>query len=172
MFSESIYFYIFSILLICNCAAVIFAPRMVLALFGLFLSFLFTGLICWTLNAHFIAIFQFVLCGLILCPVIFLLMNKISRWSLPLKLVRPFKIIIAALVSLGFGALVCLFIKEEFASSLLNIFNFVNEKSSDSVHFFSYAFPLHLLLILVVVTVIVISAIVFPSQEDEEVRND
>ncbi len=165
LITEPIYFYILAVLLIFSASAVIFAPRMFLAIIGLFLSFLFTGLICASLNAIFVAMFQFILCGLILCPVIFLSTRKISLWDFPLRLVKIPKIVISSIIVVLFCAVICLYVREEFSSALLNIFSYVNEKSADLFNFSEYLFPMHIVIILTVVAFVVIMSIIRPTEE-------
>lgn len=168
MFSETIYFYFLAVMLLGSSAMVIFAPRMFLALIGLFFGFLFTGLVCLTLNAKFIALSLFVLGCLILCPIIFLLMKKINRWNLKLKVAPPLKIIVTCSVTLVFAFLVCLFVNEEFSNSLLSVFNLIGGKSIDIVDFGSYAFPVHIIIILSVITLVVVKAILRNSNSAED----
>ncbi len=168
MFTESVCFYGLSGLLLGSLVLVIFAPRMFLALISLLFGILFTGLLCWSLNAKFIAVCMFLVFGVVLCPVIWTLMNMISRWNLPLKLVNPAKIIFTVFSLILFIFVTVLFIREEFSSSLLNIFNFVNIKSSEGFNFSEYVFPLHLIVILSIITIIVIKALVFSKDSDAE----
>lgn len=172
MFTESVCFYGLSGLILVSIALVIFAPRMFLALIALLFSFLFTGVLCWSLNAKFIAVAEFFVFGIILTPIILVLMNLISRWNLPLKLVSPAKIIVTGFSLLLFALVTFLFIREEFDCSLTNIFNFVNEKSMEGFNFSEYTFPLHLVLILGVVAVIVIKSLVLPKDKDKDEEKD
>ena len=165
---EPVSFYLAALMLLCSTAGVIFAPRMFLALISLFFAFLFTGILCFMLGAKFIAIFVFLLGGLVLCPVIFLLMKKINRWNLPLKLSGIFKIVVSSVVLAVFGGVGCLFIREEFSSSLFNIFNYVTEKSQDSLTFSGHIFPLHIVLILIFCAVVVIKGILAVSADGED----
>lgn len=168
MFSETIYFYFLSVMLLGSACMVIFAPRMFLALIGLFFAFLFSGMLCMTLNATFVAIFLFVLGCLILCPIIFLLMKRINRWNLQLKLAQPLKIIVSSVAAIVFGLIACLFVKEEFSNSLFNIFNFTNEKSADILNFKDYIFPLHIIIILVLISILAIRAILTSTNSTGE----
>ena len=164
---EPVSFYVSAMLLLGSTAGVIFAPRMFLALISLFFAFFFTGVMCFMLGAKFIAGFVFVLGA----PVIFLLMKKINRWNLPLKLSGVFKIVVSAVVLAVFGVIACLFVKEEFSNSLFNIFNFVNEKSQDTMTFSGHVFPLHIVLILTFAAIIVIRGILTASADGEDVND-
>ncbi len=168
---EPVSFYVSALLLLGSTAGVIFAPRMFLALISLFFAFFFTGVMCFMLCAKFIAGFVFVLGALVLCPVIFLLMKKINRWNLPLKLSGVFKIVVSSVVLTVFGVIACLFVKEEFSNSLFNIFNFVNEKSQDTMTFSGHVFPLHIVLILTFAAIIVIRGILTASADGEDVND-
>ena len=165
---EPVSFYLSAFLLLCSTAGVIFAPRMFLALISLFFAFLFTGVMCFMLNAKFIAGFVFVMGGVVLCPIIFLLMKKINRWNLPLKLSGVFKIIVTAVVLAVFGGVACLFVNEEFSNALFNIFNYVNEKSQDNMTFSGHVFPLHIVLVLIFAAIIVIRGILTAPADGED----
>lgn len=155
-------------MLLASGAAVIFAPRMFLALIGLFCAFLFSGLFCLTLGAKFIAVSLFVLGCFILCPIIFILMKKINRWNLPLKIGSPLKLIVTGVVSAVFAFLAGLFVNEEFRSSLFAVFNLTLEKSEDVINFREYIFPLHIVIILALVAVVVVNAILRTTNTEED----
>lgn len=165
---EPLCFYVTAMMLLGSAIGVVFAPRMFLALISLFFAFLFSGAMCFMVNAKFIALFVFILGGVVLCPIIFLLMKKINRWNLPLKLSGVFRIIVTSVVLCGFGVVACLFVGEEFNNSLINIFNFVNEKSADSMTFSGQIFHLHIVLILIIAAVIVIRGILTASADGED----
>ena len=174
MFTESVSFYGLAGLLLGALSFVIFASRMFLASIALIFSVLFTALLCWVLKAKFIALSMFFVFGILICPAICVLMNSISRWNLPLKLVHPAKIVFSVFSLFLFFALTIVFVREEFSRSLINIFNFVNMKSSEGFNFSEYIFPLHLVIILTVTTLIVVRALVFPidSENSQESQND
>ena len=156
MESNIFYFYSLFLLILGSALCIILASRMYLALIFLFLLVCTTGLLYLTINAKYLAIFQFILCGIFLSGYVFLLLKKIKRLRLSLKLVKPAKIIISVILVLVFGMLTCIFFNEEFGNSLYTIFNFVTENSSDTVKFLQHIFPLHLVILLVIVTAAVL----------------
>lgn len=168
MIPEIIYFYLLALLMIFCAAGVIFAPRMYLSALSLFFLIVFSSLLYFDLNASYIAVFQFILCGVCLSVYIFILLKKISRLNLKLKLVTPLKIICSAVFVFLFGLLTCLFFNEEFTNSFFDIFNFVTEKSSDIVNFAQHVFPLHLVAILVLVSAVVIRVFLLSVQNNTE----
>ncbi len=163
---EVFYFYLLFFVMLGASIGVIAAPRMFLALGSFFLMIVVSSLLYLTLNAFYMAVFQFILCGVILSVYIFLLLKKIGRLNLKLKLVTVPKIIFGTLFTLSLGALTCLFVNEEFSNSLYSIFNYITEKSSDVVDFASHIFPLHLVIVLFLVVAVVIR--VFLSNQNEE----
>lgn len=164
--SEVIYFYILFFFVLASSILVILTPRMYLAVFSLLALTFGSSLLYLTLNANYIAVFQFILCGLILSVFLFLLLKKIGRLNLKLKLVTPFKAVAGILAAVLFGGLSCLFFKQEFNNSLYSVFNYITEKSLDVVDFGESVFPLHLVLILLLVSAVVIR--VFLSRQGED----
>lgn len=168
MESNIIFFFFISVLILFFAGCVIFASRMFMSLICLFLLVCSTGFLYLTLNAKYIAVFQFILCGIFLSVYIFMLLRKIGRLSLKLKLVNPAKIITGVFWVLSFGLITVLFFREEFNNSLYSIFNFLVEKSFDSVKFAINIFPLHLIIILVIVTAIVLRIFLVQNKNEEE----
>lgn len=163
-----IYFY-FLFVALCTCAlGVIFSPRMYLSVLSLFLLVCFSSVLYIGFNAGYLALFQFILCGLFLSVYIFLLLKKIGRLNLNLKLASPVKIITGAVSIAVLGVLSVLFFNQEFDNSLYSFFNVVVEKSSDLVNFKYYVFPLSLLAILIFVAAFVMRVFL----EGLENRND
>lgn len=156
MESNIFYFYFLCVIILGSAAGIILAPRMYIAVISLFGLICSSGLLYLSLNAKYMAIFQFILCGIFLCGYVFILLKKINRLNLKLKLVNPIKIIFSSLWVLLFGVLTCLFFNEEFNNSLYSIFNFIIEKSSDTVKFAEHIFPLHLVILLVFVAAIIL----------------
>lgn len=156
MESNIIYFYSLFFAILTSAIGVIFAPRMYISVLSLFILICSSCFLYLGLNAKYLAIFQFILCGLFLSVYIFLLLKKIGRINLHLKLVQPAKIVFSAICVLLFGVLTCLFFNQEFSNSLYSIFNFITEKSSDTVSFLQHAYPLSLVLILVFVSAAVL----------------
>lgn len=171
MESNIFYFYSLFILIVGSAACIILASRMYLALISLFCLICTTGLLYLALNAKYLAIFQFILCGIFLSVYIFLLLKKIRRLNLSLKLVNPAKIIISMFWVLLFGGVACLFYNEEYSNSLYTIFNFIIENSSDTVKFSQHIFPLHLVMLLVIVTAAVLR-IFLSSQTQKQNEED
>lgn len=165
-------FYVLAFLILVSASMVIFAPRMYLAAVSLFFLVLFSSFLYFSLNASYIAIFQFLLCGLCLSLYIFLLLKKIGRLNLRLKLVSPFKLFFRSFFVLALGVLTYLFFAEEFSNSLFDVFSFVSEKSSDVIDFAAHIFPLHLVLILVVISAIVIRIFLLSYQNTETISED
>lgn len=172
MMPEILYFYLLAFLILICAGGIIFLPRMYLSAFSLFGLIVFSSLLYLDLNAAYIAIFQFILCGVCLSVYIFILLKKIGRLNLKLKLVTPFKIVCSGLITLLFGVLTCFFFAEEFTNSFFDIFSFVTEKSSDVVNFAQHLFPLHLVMILVLVSAVVIRVFILPSQKSEQIIED
>lgn len=169
MISEILYFYLLFFLLPLSALGVILAPRMYLSVLSLFLLICCSSLLYFGMNAKYIAVFQFILCGLFLSVYIFLLLKKIGRLNLKLKLVTPFKIIPSVIFTVLFGVLTCLFFNEEFSNALFDIFSFVTIKSSDVVDFASHLFPLHLVVLLVLVSAAVIRVFLISRQNAENI---
>ena len=166
MLEEVFCFYILFFAIIVSAIGIILAPRMFLAMISFFLLICMTSLLYLTLNAGYIALFQFILCGVVLGVYIFLLLKKIGRLNLKLKLVPVLKIISGAFFTVAFGVLCCLFMNEEFENSLYSIFNYITEKSSDIVDFAGHVFPLHLVILLVLISAIVIRVYLINRSED------
>ena len=164
MVPDFVYFYVFAVLMLVSAAGIIFAPRMYLSLLSLFFLVIFSSLLYFGLNAVYLSIFQFILCGVCLFVYIFLLLKKIGRLNLELKLVSRPKIIVSSFFIFIFGLCTCVFFKEEFTNSLFEIFNFVAQKSSDIVAFDLHMFPLHLIILLVLVCAVVIRVFLLSSQ--------
>ena len=156
MGSDIIHFYSLFIILLASAFGVIFSPRMFLSVLSFFFLICSSSLLYLELNAKYIAVFQFILCGLFLMIYLFLLLKKIGRFNLNLKLVQTPKMLFSALFVVMFGILTYLFFDEEFNSSLYSIFNFVEGKSADVINFSMHLFPLHLVIILVFVTSVVL----------------
>ena len=167
MLPEVFYFYLLFFAVLGASIGVIAAPRMFIALISFFVMICVTSLLYLTLNAAYMAIFQFILCAVVLCVYIFLLLKKISRLNLKLKLVPFAKLCAGVVFTLLFGVFCCLFVNQEFSSSLYSIFNFITEKSSDSVNFCGLIFPFHLVILLVLISAVVIR--VFLSNRSEDV---
>lgn len=172
MIPEVLYFYVLSILMIISAASIIAAPKMYLSVGSLFLLICFSSLLYLNLNAGYIALFQFLLCGLCLFVYIFLLLKKIGRLNLRLKLVSKIKIIYSASAVLLLSCLSCLFFKEEFTNSLFDIFNFVTVKTSDVVDFAAHIFPLHLIFILVLISAVVIRVFLLSLDRKEPILSE
>ena len=172
MIPEVLYFYVLSILMIISAASIIAAPKMYLSVGSLFLLICFSSLLYLNLNAGYIALFQFLLCGLCLFVYIFLLLKKIGRLNLRLKLVSKIKIIYSASAVLLLSCLCCLFFKEEFTNSLFDIFNFVTVKTSDVVDFAAHIFPLHLIFILVLISAVVIRVFLLSLDRKEPILSE
>ncbi len=156
MESNIFYFYSLCVIILGSAAGIILVPRMYMAVISLFCLICSSGFLYLSLNAKYMALFQFILCGIFLCSYIFILLKKINRLNLKLKLVNPIKIIASSCWILLFGILTCLFFNEEFNNSLYSIFNFIIEKSSDTINFMEHIFPLHLVILLVIVTSIIL----------------
>lgn len=156
MESDVVYFYTLFFMILGSAFGVIFAPKMYLALLSLFGLICFSGFLYLGLNARYMAVFQFILCGIFLTLYILILLKKIERLNLKLKLVSPFKIIISSGLVFSFGVMYCLFFNEEFENSLYSIFNFVIEKSTDKINFAMHIFPLHIVILLVIVTAVIL----------------
>ncbi len=152
MDSGIINFYSLSVAILACAFGVIFAPRMYIAAVSLFLLICFSGMLYLGLNAQYLAIFQFILCGLCLSVYIFFLLKKIGRWNLKLKLVQPGKIVFGSLFVFLLLILTCTFFYQEFNNSLYSVFSFITEKSSDVVKFVRHAYPLSLVILLVFVS--------------------
>lgn len=160
-------FYLIFFLVIGSSIGVIVAPRMYLALLSLFILVSSSSLLYFGLNAKYMAVFQFILCGLILSVSIFILLKKIGRLNLKLKLVPVGKLITGVFFVVLFGGLSCLYFNQEFNNSLYSIFNYISGKSDDVVNFAAHTFPLHLVVLLVLVSAIVIR--VFFSRQSEDI---
>ena len=119
------------------------------------------------LNARYIAIFQFILCGICLIIYLFLLLRKIERLQLELKLVSKMKMAFRSLFVVLFGCFVVFFVKEELSISLFDVFNFVYEKTSDEIDFGGDLLPLYLFSILVMVVSMVVHSYLRSSKIDE-----
>lgn len=168
MESNVIYFYSLFFAILASSLGIILAPKMYMAAISLFCLICFSGVLYLGFNAKYIAIFQFILCGVFLCAYIILLLKKISRLNLNLKLAPPFKIIASSLFIFLFGLLTCLFFKEEYSNSLYSIFNFISEKSSDTVNFALHGFHLQLVILLVLVTAVVLRIFLVNVNEQSE----
>ena len=167
MFSEIIYFYLLFFSIIGAALGIILAPRMYFACLSMFLLVCLSSLLYLSLDAIYIAVFQFILCGIFLSVYMFLLLKKIGRLNLNLKLVAVPKVIVSCLFTLILGAVTYLYFKEEFTNSLFEIFNFVTIKSSDVVDFKLHIFPLILVILLVFISLTVIRVFLLRQQAVE-----
>lgn len=164
--SETIYFYFFALMLIVSSVGVIFSPRMFLSVFSLFGAFFFSSLLYELLNARFLAIFQFIFCGLLLCVTLFAVMQKISRWNLKLKVSSWLRNIVTCAALLLFVVLTAMFVQEEFSSSLFGIFSLTSERAADVLHFSDFIFPLYLICILFIAVASVIKTQIDSGTQD------
>ena len=78
MAPDFVYFYVFAFLMISSALGIIFAPRMYLSLLSLFFLVVFSSLLYLGLNAVYLSVFQFILCGLCLFVYVFLLLKKLE----------------------------------------------------------------------------------------------
>lgn len=156
MESNIIYFYSMSFLILGSAAGVIFSPKMYLSVLSLFVLICSSSALYFGFGANYAAFFQLILCGFLLSGYLFLLLKKIGRMNLELKLNSIPKIIISSITVLALGVLTLCFFVEEFENSLYTVFNFVTEKSFDSINFAANIFPLHLVIIFVFVSAIVL----------------
>ena len=152
MESGIINFYSLSVAILACAFGVIFAPRMYIAAVSLFLLICFSGMLYLGLNAQYLAIFQFILCGLCLSVYIFFLLKIIGRWNLKLKLVSSAKVVFSSVFVLLLLILTSIYFYQEFINSLYSVFSVITEKSSDIVKFMRYSYPLSLVILLVFVS--------------------
>lgn len=155
MESNVIYFYLLFTALCAGAFGVIFAPRMYMSALSLLLVVCFSSLLYLGFNAVYLAVFQFILCGLFLFVYVFLFLKKIGRINLSLKLASKTKIIASICFLVLLSVLCTLFFSQEFDNSLYSVFNFVVAKSSDIVDFKNYIFPLSLIGVLIFVAAFV-----------------
>lgn len=167
MIPEFLSFYLVSVVMLIGALGVVFAPRMYIALLSLFVLILASSFMYFDLNARYIAIFQFILCGICLIIYLFLLLRKIERLHLELKLVSKMKMAFRSLFVVLFGCFVVFFVKEELSISLFDVFNFVYEKTSDEIDFGGDLLPLYLFSILVMVVSMVVHSYLRSSKIDE-----
>lgn len=168
MESNVIYFYFLFAALCSSALGVIFSPRMYMSALSLFLLVCFSSLLYLGFSAVYLAIFQFILCGLFLSVYVFLLLKKIGRLNLTLKLASKAKIVTGICFIVLLCALCVLFFNQEFDNSLYSVFNFVIAKSSDIVDFEHYLFPLSLIGVLIFVAAFVMRVFL----DGVEQRND
>lgn len=167
MIPEFLSFYLVSGVMLVSAFSVVFAPRMYISVLSLFLLISSSSFLYFGLNARYLALFQFILCGICLIVYLFLLLRKIERLQLELKLVSNFKIVIRSFFIFLFGAFIVFFVNEELSSSLFDVFNFVYEKASDEIDFTGNLLPLYLFVILVMVISMVVRSYLRPSKNDE-----
>lgn len=173
MESNIIAFYALTFVLLGSAVGMIFFPKMYMSLLSFFCFVLSSCFLYWELNAKYLSVFQFILCGVILCGYLFLLLKKIGRLNAELHLKNLLTIVVCfTLVSL-FGVCILVFFYEEYNSALYSIFNFVQEKVFDSISFGANLFPLGLIVLLVFIVAIVLrvllaSAITSPKSSGEE----
>lgn len=170
--SEAVYFYIFSICLLLSAVGVVFSPKMFMSVIALFGAFLFSSLIYGMLGAYFMAVFQFVLCGLFLCFVFVLIMRKITKWNLPLKIAPFYKILLSSIVFGGFGIVVYFYVFFEFNGMPLDFFDFIKEKSVDIVDFSGVMLPVYLIIILIPVMCVLLRNIYLTNTNENEEDKD
>lgn len=164
MFLELLHFYVPALFLLFSALGIIFSPRMYLSLVSFFLFVVMSSLIFFDLNAKFIAVFQFILCGVCLVSYLFLLLKKMGRLNLELKLVSNSKIIWRVTVLSVFVLLGVFLLYEEFVNSLFSIFNTVAIKSFDVIDFSQNIFPLHLIVLLFILCAVVIRVFLISVQ--------
>lgn len=167
MIPEFLCFYLVSGILLMSALGVVFAPRMYIAVFSLFVLVSASSFLYFDLNARYLAIFQFILCGICLIVYLLLLLRKIGRLQLELKLVSKIKIVFRSLFVVLFGCCVVFFVSEELSSSLFGVFNFVLEKTSDEIDFLGNLFPLYLFVILVMVVSMVARSYLKYNKSDD-----
>lgn len=172
MESNIFYFYSLFFLMTLSAIGVILAPKMYMSVISLFGLVTLSSLLYLGLNSQYVAIFQFILCGLFLSVYIFLLLKKICRLNLGLKLASTPKIIISTVFTITFGIIEILFFKVEFNNSLYSIFNFITEKSTDVINFQTHGFQLQLLIILLFVTAIILRIFLSNLNTQGDKKND
>lgn len=164
---EAVYFYIYAVVLVASALSVIFSPRMFLGVCAFFLTLLFSSLIYWLLSAEFIALFQFILCGLFLCIILMMILRKITILTLPLRVGSLAKIILTCIVLLIFGLISYFYMSVEFSGAINDIFGFINAKAADRFDFTNFTFPLHLVVIITGVMCVMLRNIYLTKNDGE-----
>ena len=167
-----IYFYILFFAICSSALGVILAPRMYMAVLSLFLLVCFTSLMYFSLNAIYLSVFQFILCGLILSAYIFLLLKKIGRINLGLKLAPASKIIMSSVFIILLATLSIMYFYQEFDNSLYAFFNASIENSFDSVNFKNNLYPLALIGIFVFVSASVLRVFLDSTLNKQPQKNE
>jgi hypothetical protein len=157
LFTDVLYFYLLFFGVLAGAAGVIAAPRLFLSVVSLFVAVSASSLLYLRLNAHYIAIFQFVFCGLVFSSLLFVLLKKTEMFNLGSKFVTKFKAFTGIVLVFVFGLLVCLFANEEFSGSLYAFFSSVSERAFADTGFSGDIFSLQLLIIMVSVAAVVLS---------------
>lgn len=160
------YFYIYAVLLIAGAAGVVFSPRMFAALCSFFFMLLFSSLIYGLLNAAFLAVFQFVLCGLMLCLMLFFILKKITIWMLPLKIASIVKIMFAIFVFCIFAVVSFFYVGFEFGSNSGLFIHMFKEKSADIIDFSGFLFSVSLAVILTLTVCVALKNIELTKTEN------
>ena len=166
--AEAVYFYIYALILIVSAVGVVFSPRMVLSFCAFFCTLLFSSCIYGLLNAGFMALFQFILCGLFLCIMLMLILKKITIWTLPLKVASVRKIVLSSVALVIFGIFSYLYVSFEFGGVIGEFFDFIKEKSVDIVDFSDFMFSIHLVIIITLVMCVMLRNIYLTKNNTEE----
>lgn len=166
--AEAVYFYIYAIILVVSAIGVVFSPRMFFAFCAFFCTLLFSSCLYGLLDAGFMAVFQFLLCGLFLCIMLILLLRKITIWTLPLKIASRFRVALSAVVLFIFGILTYLYVNFEFSGSIGDFFCFLNEKSVDTVDFSGFSFSIPLMIIITMVMCVMLRNIYLTKNNTED----
>ena len=92
MESNIIAFYALTFVLFGSAVGLIFFPKMYMSLISFFCFVLSSCFLYWELNAKYLSVFQFILCGVILCGYLFLLLKNADFQGLGVQIVykRPF----------------------------------------------------------------------------------
>lgn len=166
--TEAVYFYIYALILIVSAVGVVFSPRMFLSFCAFFCTLLFSSCIYGLLNAGFMALFQFILCGLFLCIMLMLILKKITIWTLPLKVASVRKIVLSSVALVIFGIFSYLYVSFEFGGVIGEFFDFIKEKSVDIVDFSDFMFSIHLVIIITLVMCVMLRNIYLTKNNTEE----
>ena len=161
----------YALILVVSAIGVVFSPRMFYAFCAFFCTLLFSSFIYALLNATFMAVFQFILCGLVLCLILLLVLKKITIWNLPLKIATTTRTVAASLIMFLFGIISCLYVNFEFNGVIGYFLDLIKEKSMDVVDFSNFMFSIHLAIILTLVLCIMVRNI-YLTKNSQEDKND
>lgn len=171
MESDIVEFYSLFFIIVFSALCMVFSSRMQVLLFSFFSLICSTSFLYWNLGSRYIAIFQFILFGIILLGYIFYLLKKIGCLDLKSKLKNKPFLICASFIVLLFFLLAIAFFSVQYDNSLYSVFNIVQLNESESISFKNNFFLFQLTFVLFVIVAFVARVLLMAYFRDSRSDN-